>query len=238
MWIGSTMTLGPPSGGPTSLPNEAVVEVDWSLPLNDAGQEHFFNRIFADYERETLNMDLASKRRYRKDEADLTDLRILVGLWSQIHEFVKSQMIAMVWLKFEQDIKFTSRRDEELREIVQLQPKHVAMSHFASLREQAVKAKVEQDQIIASDMQEQYFELRDKKFNYFKNGLEHDWMIIDTVRGAMQSLSTVIHLKKVKWLKDLASKGDIAISQYMSWNIDVQLTPNLDNAVKVVAAKA
>ena len=113
MWIGSTMTLGPPSGGPTSLPNEAVVEVDWSLPLNDAGQEHLFNRIFADYERETLNMDLPSKRRYRKDEADLTDLRILVGLWSQIHEFVKSQMIAMVWLKFEHDIKFTSRRDEE-----------------------------------------------------------------------------------------------------------------------------
>jgi hypothetical protein len=236
-WVGSVLPHSQSHEGPTSVVGELTVEVDWSLPLDADAQRHFFQRLFIDYERETAGLEISGRKRYRKNDDELMQLRVLCGLWSQIKSFCASQMPGAMFTKFNDDLMLTSRRDEEIHEIVFLQPRSVGVSHFSSMRDHVVKVKTELNKVAAGEMEQMFFELRDKQFQYFNSQLISDWKMIETVRGALQALDTATHQKKVRWLRELSERGEAALKKHMGQSADVQMLPNLDHMLKVVAAK-
>jgi hypothetical protein len=234
-WLGGTMTLGVPSPAAT-LPNEPSIEINWALPLNESGQKHLFTRIFQDYSADTSMVDLGSKRKYRKTEKDLTALRILAGFWQQASAFCKSQMMFELYAKFEEDLFTTMRRDDELAAVIEVRSSRFAISQLKSFREMAIKGKAQEDRMRVDSMALQFLELREKQFEYFEAGLKADWQMLDKVRGAMAILEDVLHIKKVRWLRDLANKGEEEVAKHMNRYLSVDGAPNVDEAMKSVLA--
>ncbi len=230
-WIGSTLTLGVTTPAAT-LPNEQTIEINWCLPLNEAGHKHMFSRLFCDYTTETSMVDVGSKRKYRKSEADVAALRRIVGLWQQVSAFCNSQMHHDLFTKFEADVLTTTRRDAEILSIIDQQPSRFAISQLKTFRELAVKGKQTEDRLIADTMAQQYLELREKQFEYFQANLEADWILLDKVRGAMSIIDDFAHVKKVVWLRDMATKADAAIKNHMDRFLRVDDAPNVDDAMK------
>jgi len=124
-------------------------------------------------------------RKYRKSEKDLQQLRIIAGLWQQIGPFCKSQMLPSIYDKLEGDIMNTSRRGDELAELIDMQPSRFAISQLRSFKEMAMKGKAHEDKVMAANMQQQLVELKTKQFEYFEAGLRADWATLDNVKGAI-----------------------------------------------------
>lgn len=232
-WIGSTLPPGVTTPAAT-LPNEPTIEINWCLPLNDSGHKHLFSRLFYDYNTETSMVDVGSKRKYRKSEADVAGLRRIVGLWQQVFAFCNSQMHHDLFTKFQADVLTTTRRDAEILAIIDLQPCRFAISQLKTFRELAVKGKQSEDRLIADTMAQQYLELRAKQFEYFQANLQADWTVLEKVRGAMSVIDDFAHVKKVVWLRDMANKADAAIKKHMTKFLRVDEAPNVDDAMKNV----
>jgi hypothetical protein len=100
----------------------------------------------------------------------------------------------------------------------------------------AIKGKAQEDRMRVDSMALQFLELREKQFEYFEAGLKADWQMLDKVRGAMAILEDVLHIKKVRWLRDLANKGEEEVAKHMNRYLSVDGAPNVDEAMKSVLA--
>lgn len=185
----------------------------------------------------TCMMDVGSRRKYRKSESDLLRLRRVVGFWEQASPFCKGLMPPQLFCKFEEDLRETERRDEEIIAIVELQPTAFALSQLKTLRDMAMRAKLQEDKKMAADMEQQYAELRERQFRYFETGLRSDWSNISNVRGALAEVANASHLKKIAWLREKAQKADVLIEAHMVEKLTVHDAENIDDAIKAVVNK-
>lgn len=235
LWLGSNVSPGVTVPA-TTLPNEPTLGVNWDLPLNEYGQRILFGRIFNDYQFEAGMLEAPHRRQYRKTAADLLMLRKVAAFWSQVCDFIHSQMSTELFAKFEQDVVSTSRRDDELLTVIDLQPSSFAVSQMKSMRELAIKSKQSEDSLMASSMAQQYAELRAQQFKYFETGLAADWRLIDQVRGAMATLETATHIKKIRWLAALARNAEDGVAAHMQKYCRIDSARNIDDAMKAVCA--
>jgi len=191
-----------------------------------------FQRLFHNYRRETRLIEASVRRRYRKTDDKLFSLRVVIGLWQQIKAFMQSRMPPESYEAFRKDVETTDRRDAELMSLVENMPIRFAMSQLQSQRQLAQQEAAAREQASTSKVETKAIAVRKARWEHFEEQLRADWESISDVKGAMNKLADLTHVKKVRWMKEKSKAVTANIKSFMDLNCNVQTVARHELIVK------
>ncbi len=221
-FIGATvqMEAAPPmeDDACSPLPNEPSVTLDWSLTMTESAQCLLFTRVKTQFEKTTSTLAPNTRKKYRMTQDELLKLRNIVVAFDQIFPHMQSRLspeLAQAWVD---DIKTSSKRDDDMQTLIHLRPARFAMSMLPSQQEIAKKDLDESEQQKVSDKEIQKKEVTLAQWNFFKGALARDQQKIETVKQAPRLLRQKLHAKQVAHRARQAAEGEAACKGYQaSW---------------------
>lgn len=77
---------------PGPLPNEPSISVDWQLPMTTNGQELFFARVRATFDKCTATIPVGQKKKYRHSSEELLKIRNICCFFDQLSGHLQTRM--------------------------------------------------------------------------------------------------------------------------------------------------
>lgn len=206
--------IGGPNACLESMPNEPYVTLDWSLPMSEKGQIYFFNRVRSSFDRLTLTVSLAQKKRYRQSPEELMQTRNLVVLFSQIVDHMQTRLPPDEIAKWIKEVQCGPGRDEDLLHLIHMRPATFSLSMLLSRQNQARQDlhELELKKVEAVEIQRQ--EVTAAQWKFFQSALQSDQAIIDRARQAPKLVRQRLHAKQVAERAKLIQAAEKACASY------------------------
>ncbi|CAK9005910.1 Uncharacterized protein SCF082_LOCUS8794 [Durusdinium trenchii] len=226
IYLGSVGKLEKEIGGPNacleSMPNEPYVTLDWSLPMSEKGQIYFFNRVRSSFDRLTLTVSLAQKKRYRQSPEELMQTRNLVVLFSQIVDHMQTRLPPDEIAKWIKEVQCGPGRDEDLLHLIHMRPATFSLSMLLSRQNQARQDlhELELKKVEAVEIQRQ--EVTAAQWKFFQSALQSDQAIIDRARQApkLDAYMRVVQVDKIELAQQEISKMKMEIATSCGVGLD------------------
>ena len=215
LFLESTMDLmASPDCGLVAGASEASIPLDWSLPLGEDAQANLFYRIRTGFEKSTAIIDNpADKKRYRKSEEELQQLRNLMALWSQVRAFCSTRLSKFA--EFEKAVTQGNTKDFELREILDQRPGSFCVSMLASYQKQAMEEVLAAEEGATLEVETERLKVRDARWSWFKGALERDQALVRQIGSAPDKIAALRHRKQMAWRLIEAKNGEKLVRNYM-----------------------
>ena len=215
--------------GLTPGTNEASISVDWNLPMSPEGQELLFRRIRLTFEKATAIIDNPmDKKRYRLGEEELTDLRNLMCLYSQIRAFCSTRL--GTFEEFHKGVTTGNSRDHELRELLEQRPRSFSVSMLASAQKQALEAVRAAEEGATMEVESERLKVRDARWSFFQGALERDQAILRQIKSAPEKIQALRHRKQMAWRLAQAKSGEKIVRSYMEKFLRIEIVSKAELA--------
>eukprot|EP00435_Cladocopium_sp_Y103_P031849 s1407_g8.t1 len=194
--------------------SEASIPLDWSLVLGEAAQANLFYRIRTSFEKSTAIIDNpADRKRCRKTEEELIQLRNMMALWSQIRAFCSTRLSKFD--EFETAVTQGNTKDFELREILDQRPSSFSVSMLMSYQKQAMEDILAAEEGATLEAETERLKVRDARWSWFKGALERDQGIVRQIGSAPEKIQALRHRKQMAWRLVQAKNGEKLVRSYM-----------------------
>ena len=197
------------------MAGESHVSIDWTLPLTNKSQFLLFHRVLADFQKSTGLVEVKDKRRYRKKEDELVQLRNKFALWGQLRDHIATAAGAAALDEKEKKLITTDFLDDDLDELLTRRPRSFSMSMLASERLEAQAQLQRQEQEACAEVETQRVQVRQAKWGFFTKALAQDHLAMQQVAAAPGKLRMLQHKKEVAWRQEQAEIGQRAVGAYM-----------------------
>ncbi|CAJ1438354.1 unnamed protein product [Effrenium voratum] len=196
------------------LQDEGYISLDWALPLSEAGQFILFQRVVTDFQKASALVDAASKKKYRKKDEELLQLRNRCALWGQVRDHVAAVSNESFEQK-EKKLAATDFLDDDLEELLNRRPRCFALSMLRSEREGAQELVQRQEEQATIEVESQRLQVRNAKWVFFQKALAQDHLAMKQVDAAPGKLAMLQHKKDVQWRREQGELGRKAVVAYM-----------------------
>ena len=244
LWIGSEVDESKPGNAGCAAPfnsmedapkdEENYIMINWSLPLQTAGQEMLFHRWAIDFEKATLNVKASQHFKYRKSPDELYELRLIAGFWQESASFFEKELGAEDFLALKNDIMNRESWDTEFLRIIKAKPKKMSLSMLPTYRAMVLEALDQRQMSITAEVEEQLNEVLLAQMKYFSNAIHRDWERMNSVPVAIKEATTLYHESHQKWLEQEAAKGEKGVAWWLDRNLSINCISKAGQAAKPV----
>ena len=172
-------------------------KVDWSLPMTSAAQVIYFKKVKALFQRSTVGVSLAAKKKYRLTQEELTKVRNLCVLFSQLWPHLKARLPEIESRKWESGFVQGTSYDDDFVSLLETRPSKVAWSMLRSQKEAAQKQEREKQNAILSEVETQREAVQDAQWKFFCTALRQDQALLSKVKGVPEKVKAKLHEKAV-----------------------------------------
>ena len=215
MFLNSKVTLTALDSDWQPMAGEGWISIDWSLPLDSKSQFLLFHRVLADFQKATGLLETKDKKRYRKKEDELLQLRNKFALWGQLRDHIASVSGAQSLADREKKLVTTDFLDEDLDELMSRRPRSFALSMLASERLVAQAQLKRAEEEACAEVETQRVQVRQAKWSFFVKALAQDHLAMKQLEAAPAKIKMLQHKKDVAWRQEQAEVGQRAVSAYM-----------------------
>lgn len=196
------------------LPNEPCISIDWTLPMTASAQELLFSRIRSSFDKTTGTIPVGQKKKYRLTAEELLKLRNLCVLFDQVAGHLKSRLLPDQFLQWCNDMRTTSKRDEDFSCLIVARPPRFSLSMLPSQQEAAKVDMREVEQKKIEDKEAQQKEVLQAQWQFFCGALKRDHSKLEIVQAAPRLVRQKLHAKQVLHRSHQAKEGERACKGY------------------------
>lgn len=198
------------------LPNEPCIsiDIDWTLPMTASAQELLFSRIRSSFDKTTGTIPVGQKKKYRLTAEELLKLRNLCVLFDQVAGHLKSRLLPDQFLQWCNDMRTTSKRDEDFSCLIVARPPRFPLSMLPSQQEAAKVDMREVEQKKIEDKEAQQKEVLQAQWQFFCGALKRDHSKLEIVQAAPRLVRQKLHAKQVLHRSHQAKEGERACKGY------------------------
>ena len=229
---GSAASFNCTEGAPKD--DENYIMINWSLPLQAAGQEMVFLRWAGDFEKATMNVKASQHSKYRKSYDELHELRLIAGFWQSAASFFEKELGAEDFLMLKADVMNRESWDNEFLRVIKSKPKKMSLSMLPTYRALVIEALDQRQASITAEVDDQRNDVLVALMKYFASAIQRDWERMSSVPIAIKEAATLYHESHQTWLEQEAAKGEKGVGWWLDRNMSINFISKATQAAKPV----
>jgi hypothetical protein len=181
--------------------------------MTESSQRIFFRKVRFTFDRQTVGIAAALKKKYRATAEQLLQMRNLSVLYSQVWPSISKRLPEEEAQKIEKGF-IEGGCDDDFLPLLQARPSRVSLSMLRSQKEQAQRLERQKQDLIHNELNEQREAVQAAQWAYFCTALEQDQSTLSSISQVPAKVKAKLHAKTLARRQHQAEAGKKAVTGY------------------------